>query len=176
MWCSGPGWTYSGINPRRRHKRIRKTCIRRQLVRKERRLRGFDHPDRTVGMDLVTRQSREVFEYRFVHEAAAAAPLVASRYARVDSMMSAGRDTLQVIDKETLEIVGQVRPEPGKALAHVEFTRGGRYVLASLWEKDGAIIVFDAQTLKEVKRIPMNIPVGKYNVYNKITRSEGTSH
>ena len=90
--------------------------------------------------------------------------------------MSAGRDTLQVIDKETLEIAGQVRPEPGKSLAHMEFTRDGRYVLASLWEKDGAIIVFDAQTLKEVKRIPMNIPVGKYNVYNKITRSEGTSH
>ena len=100
----------------------------------------------------------------------------ASRYAWVDSMMSAGRDTLQVIDKETLEIAGQVRPEPGKSLAHVEFTRDGRYVLASLWEKDGAIIVFDAQTLKEVKRIPMNIPLGKYNVYNKITRSEGTSH
>jgi hypothetical protein len=30
--------------------------------------------------------------------------------------------------------------------------------------------------LKEVKRIPMRNPVGKYNVYNKITRSEGTSH
>jgi hypothetical protein len=48
-------------------------------------------------------------------------------------------------------------------------------VLASLWEKDGAIIV-DAVTLKEVKRLPMNKPVGKYNVWNKITKSEGTSH
>ena len=35
---------------------------------------------------------------------------------------------------------------------------------------------FDAQTLKEVKRLPMSKPVGKYNVFNKITRSEGTSH
>ena len=26
------------------------------------------------------------------------------------------------------------------------------------------------------KRLPMNKPVGKYNVWNKITRSEGTSH
>ena len=33
-----------------------------------------------------------------------------------------------------------------------------------------------ATTLKEVKRIPMRRPVGKYNVYNKINRSEGTSH
>jgi len=97
-------------------------------------------------------------------------------YAWVDAMMSPRKDTLQVIDKGTLEVAGEVRPEPGKTLAHVEFTRDGRYVLASLWEQDGAIIVFDAATLKEVKRIPMRKPAGKYNVYNKITRSEGTSH
>ena len=39
-----------------------------------------------------------------------------------------------------------------------------------------AVVVFDAQTFKEVKRLPMSKPVGKYNVWNKITRSEGTSH
>jgi len=99
-----------------------------------------------------------------------------SRYAWVDSMMSSGKDTLQVIDKATLEVVAKLRPVPGKTLAHIEFTRNGRYALASLWEDDGALIVFDAETLKEVKRIPMKRPVGKYNVYNKITRSEGTSH
>jgi DNA-binding beta-propeller fold protein YncE len=98
-------------------------------------------------------------------------------YAWVDSMMSPqARDTLQVIDKQTLEVVARLRPEPGKTLAHVEFDRYGRYVLASLWEQDGALIVFDARTLAEVKRIPMRKPVGKYNVYNKITRSDGTSH
>jgi DNA-binding beta-propeller fold protein YncE len=100
----------------------------------------------------------------------------ATRYAWVDSMMSPkGRDTLQVIDKQTLEVAARLTPEPGKTLAHVEFDRYGRYALASLWERDGALIVFDARTLKEVKRIPMNKPVGKYNVHNKIMRSEGTS-
>ncbi|MGB7543482.1 MAG: cytochrome D1 domain-containing protein, partial [Burkholderiales bacterium] len=99
-----------------------------------------------------------------------------SRYAWVDSMMSVNKDTLQVIDKATLERVAELKPAPGKTLAHVEFTRDGRYALASLWEDDGAIIVFDAETLKEVKRIPMRRPAGKYNVWNKITRSEGTSH
>nr|WP_088179094.1 nitrite reductase [Azonexus hydrophilus] len=103
-----------------------------------------------------------------------------SRYAWTDSMMSREhRDTLQVIDKEKLEVVAQLRPMPGKTLAHVEFTRDGRYVLASLWERKaagGALIVYDAQTLQEVKRIPMDKPVGKYNLHNKITRSEGTSH
>ncbi|MEX0637631.1 MAG: cytochrome D1 domain-containing protein, partial [Burkholderiales bacterium] len=100
----------------------------------------------------------------------------ASRYAWVDSMIGPrGRDTLQVIDKETLQVVARLTPVPGKTLAHVEFDRYGRYALASLWEDDGALIVFDAKTLKEVKRIPMKKPVGKYNVHNKITRSEGTS-
>lgn len=100
-----------------------------------------------------------------------------SRYAWVDSMMSpAARDTLQVIDKETLEVVKELRPEPGKTLAHVEFTRDGRYVLASLMEKDGAIIIFDANSLKEIKRLPASKPVGKYNIFNKISKSEGTSH
>jgi hypothetical protein len=99
-----------------------------------------------------------------------------SRYAFVDSMMSKDRDTLQVIDKQSLEVVKALRPVPGKTLAHVEFTRDGRYALASLWEMDGALIVYDAQTLEEVKRIPMVKPVGKYNVWNKINRSEGTSH
>jgi DNA-binding beta-propeller fold protein YncE len=100
----------------------------------------------------------------------------ATPYAWVDSMIGPrGRDTLQVIDKDTLAVVARLTPVPGKTLAHVEFDRYGRYALASLWEDDGALIVFDAKTLKEVKRIPMRKPVGKYNVHNKITRSEGTS-
>jgi DNA-binding beta-propeller fold protein YncE len=99
-----------------------------------------------------------------------------TRYLWVDSMIDPqGRDTLQVIDKDTLQVVARLTPEPGKTLAHVEFDRYGRYALASLWEQDGALIVFDALTLKEIKRIPMRKPVGKYNVHNKITRSEGTS-
>lgn len=101
----------------------------------------------------------------------------ASRYAWADSMMSPqGRDTLTLIDKQTLQVAARLTPEPGRTLAHIEFDRYGRYALASLWEHDGALIVFDAATLKEVKRIPMNKPVGKYNVANKIQRSEGTSH
>jgi WD40 repeat protein len=99
-----------------------------------------------------------------------------SRYAWADSMMSpTAKDTLTVIDKRTLEVVAQVR-EPGRTLAHIEFTKDGRFALASLWETDGALIVYDAVTFKEVKRLPMSKPVGKYNVWNKISRSEGTSH
>ena len=83
---------------------------------------------------------------------------------------------MHVIDKQSLQIVATLRPEPGKTAAHVEFDRYGKYALISIWEDDGALVVYDAQTLKEVKRLPMRKPSGKYNVYNKITRSEGTSH
>ena len=97
-------------------------------------------------------------------------------YAWTDSMMSKeGKDRLTIIDKRTLAPVAEVR-EPGKTLAHIEFTRDGRYALASVWEMDGALVVYDAATFQEVKRLPMVKPVGKYNVWNKITRSEGTSH
>jgi len=100
----------------------------------------------------------------------------ATPYAWADAMMSPKRDTLQVIDKQTLAVVGSVTPSPGRTAAHVEFTRDGRYALVSLMEADGAIVVYDAETLKEVKRLPMDKPIGKYNVFNKTTRSSGTSH
>lgn len=100
----------------------------------------------------------------------------ATPYAWVDAFNSPKKDVLQVIDKRSLAVVATLRPAPGKTVAHVEFTRDGRYALASLWENDGAIIVYDAATLQEVKRIPMVKPSGKYNVYNKTTRSAGTSH
>ena len=75
-----------------------------------------------------------------------------------------------------VQVVKSLTPAPGKTAAHVEFDRDGRHAVASIWDRDGSLVVYDAVTLAEVKRIPMNRPVGKYNVYNKITRSEGTSH
>jgi mono/diheme cytochrome c family protein/WD40 repeat protein len=86
------------------------------------------------------------------------------------------RDVIQIIDKQKLEIVAQLRPSPGKVAAHTEFTRDGKYALVSIWENDGELVIFDATTLQVVKRIPMKKPSGKYNVFNKISRSAGTSH
>lgn len=99
-----------------------------------------------------------------------------SPYAWVDVFFGPNRDAVHVIDKSTLEIVKTLRPAPGKTAAHVEFTRDGRYALLSIWDMDGAIVVYDAKTLKEVKRLPMVKPSGKYNVFNKTRLSEGTSH
>lgn len=99
-----------------------------------------------------------------------------SRYAWADVFFGPNRDVMHVIDKKTLEIVRTLRPAPGKTSAHVEFTRDGAYALVSIWDDDGALIVYDANTLEEVKRLPMRQPSGKYNVFNKINYAEGTSH
>ncbi len=99
-----------------------------------------------------------------------------SPYAWTDSMMGAKKDTLSIIDKRTLEIVRSVTPEPGKTAAHVEFDREGRHALVSIWEDKGALVVYDAATFAEIKRLPMSKPSGKYNVWNKINFSDGTSH
>ncbi len=99
-----------------------------------------------------------------------------SPYAWVDVFFGKDRDAVHVIDKQSLEIVRTLRPAPGKTAGHVEFDRYGRYALLSIWDMDGAVVVYDAATLEEVKRLPMVKPSGKYNVYNKITGSEGTSH
>ncbi|MFZ5608857.1 MAG: cytochrome D1 domain-containing protein [Pseudomonadota bacterium] len=97
-------------------------------------------------------------------------------YVWADVFFGPHRDAMHVIDKETLGIVKTLRPVPGATLAHVEFDRAGRHALVSVWEEDGAVIVYDAASLVEVARLPMRKPSGKYNVWNKISFSDGTSH
>jgi len=99
-----------------------------------------------------------------------------SPYAWTDVFFGPDRDAIHVIDKASLEIVKTLRPAPGKTAAHVEFDRDGSHAIVSIWEDDGAIVIYDSQTLKEIKRIAMRRPSGKYNVWNKITFEDGTSH
>ncbi len=99
-----------------------------------------------------------------------------SPYAWVDVFFGPNKDAVHIIDKSTLEIVETIKPMPGKTAAHVEFTKDGRYALLSIWDDDGALIVYDSHTLKEVKRLSMKKPSGKYNVYNKTHYASGTSH
>ncbi|RDW14392.1 nitrite reductase [Paracoccus thiocyanatus] len=100
----------------------------------------------------------------------------ASPYVWADVFFGPHKDKMHVIDKNTLEIVKTLAPFPGQTFAHSEFTRDGSHVLVSLWEDEGAVVVYDARTLNEVKRLPMRKPSGKYNVWNKITFEDGTSH
>lgn len=99
-----------------------------------------------------------------------------SPYAWVDVFFGPHKEKVHVIKKDTLEIVKTLSPAPGKTAAHVEFTKDGKYVLLSVWDNDGALIVYNADTLEEIKRLPMKKPSGKYNVYNKTHYERGTSH
>lgn len=99
-----------------------------------------------------------------------------SNYAWTDVFFGPDKEAVHIIDKQKLEIVKTLRPMPGKNAAHVEFDRYGKYALLSIWDDDGALIVYDANTLQEIKRLPMKKPSGKYNVYNKTRYAEGTSH
>jgi DNA-binding beta-propeller fold protein YncE len=99
-----------------------------------------------------------------------------SPYAWVDVSGGEHKDRMHIIDKRTLEIVKTITPEPGRTAAHVEFDRDGKHVLLSIAEMQGDLLVLDAADFHEVKRIPMSKPSGKYNVWNKITFSAGTSH
>ncbi len=97
-------------------------------------------------------------------------------YAWAGVFFGKNKDLVHIIDKRTLEIVKTLRPVPGKTAAHVEFDASGQHALLSIWDMDGAVIVYDAKSFKEIKRLKMIKPSGKYNVHNKITRSAGTSH
>ncbi|MCW8901151.1 MAG: nitrite reductase [Gammaproteobacteria bacterium] len=90
-----------------------------------------------------------------------------SPYIWTDVFFGPDKDAMHVIDKATLEIVKTLRPAPGKKSAHVEFTRNGKNALVSIWDKQGEVIIYDSVTLKEVKRMPMNSPSAKYNVFNQ---------
>mgnify|MGYP001041349425 len=93
----------------------------------------------------------------------------------IQAPTSNGAGALQLLDKHKLEHVASIHTDLGKDLAHVAFSRDGRYALASLRERKadgGAVIVFDTATLKEIKRIPMDGPVGAYNLHNQIARPE----
>lgn len=66
-----------------------------------------------------------------------------------------GSDTLEIVDKRTLEVVRRFAPVPGKALAHFAFDRHGRHALVSV---EGSVVVLDARTFAQVKRLPAKEP------------------
>ena len=86
------------------------------------------------------------------------------------------QQSVQVFDKKTHEIVKTIRvtTEPGKAALHMEFNDDGTEVWVSVWNRKdsknptGEIVIYDAKTLKEIKRIKgLTTPTGKFNVHNR---------
>ena len=86
------------------------------------------------------------------------------------------QQAIQVLDKKTQQIVETlvVTEDEGKVAVHVEFNKDGSEFWVSVWNRsdslkpNGEIVVYDAKTLKEKKRIKgLFAPTGKFNVYNR---------
>jgi len=89
---------------------------------------------------------------------------VGTPYLWIDS----NTESIQLVDKKTLTLAETVlTPTPGKKAMHVEFTAPGDRAMVSVWDAEGAVVVYDANTLGEEMRIPFAMPVGKYNALNK---------
>lgn len=84
-----------------------------------------------------------------------------------DVWVDTNTEAIQLIDKKTLEVRGEVVPQAGKKSMHIEFTKDGKTALVSVWEDDGAVNFYDTKTLEPVKSIPFKKPIGKYNATNK---------
>jgi len=93
-----------------------------------------------------------------------------------------GADKGQLVNldvrKRVADFVVQDTATSGPALVRNTLTRDGRYALTSLREHKadgGALVVLDAANRREVKRIPMDRPVGAYNLFNTLNRSSATA-
>jgi hypothetical protein len=77
-------------------------------------------------------------------------------------------EAIQLVEKETLELLEEaLTPKPGKMAMHIEFTADGKQALVSVWDDDGAVVIYDSASLEERGRLPYVMPVGKYNAGNK---------
>ncbi|MBW2289206.1 MAG: cytochrome C oxidase Cbb3, partial [Deltaproteobacteria bacterium] len=77
-------------------------------------------------------------------------------------------ETIQLVEKASLATAERsLTPEPGKQAMHVEFTADGKTAFVSVWDPQGAVVVYDAVSLEEMARLPFSMPVGKYNAGNK---------
>ncbi|MCP4007710.1 MAG: nitrite reductase [bacterium] len=56
-------------------------------------------------------------------------------------------------------------------IVHFEYNKAGDEVWASVWDKQGEVIIYDDKTLKEKQRLKndwLQTPTGKWNVYNTV--------
>ncbi|MEZ5912353.1 MAG: cytochrome D1 domain-containing protein [Paracoccaceae bacterium] len=93
-----------------------------------------------------------------------------------DVFAGPNKGKMHLIDKQSLDVVAVLEPEPGKTVAHTEFTRDGSRARGVDLEDDGAVVVFDASQPCRTDAATDAQALGKYNVWNKITFEEGTSH
>ncbi|RXJ57746.1 cytochrome C [Candidatus Marinarcus aquaticus] len=77
-----------------------------------------------------------------------------------------GSDKLVLIDKNDFS-TKTITPRKNQQYIHTEYSGDGKYAYLSIYEREGAIVILDTQSLKELTAYKANMPVGKYNFINK---------
>jgi mono/diheme cytochrome c family protein len=80
-------------------------------------------------------------------------------------------DSMLLFDKREFN-ASSLKVIDGKRAVHTEFTGDGRIAYVSVYEKDGALVLYDGVSLKKLAEYPASLPAGKYNFVNKSKRFE----
>ncbi|MFQ5793588.1 MAG: cytochrome D1 domain-containing protein [Candidatus Bipolaricaulia bacterium] len=105
----------------------------------------------SIGSDYLTVWDLDTFEVVRRIEMGGPSLFVAahpeSPYVWADVALGPNNDRIQVIDKQSLEVVRTLRP--GMRSVHPEFTADGRHVYVSIWGED-RVVVYDADTFEVI--------------------------
>ncbi len=77
-----------------------------------------------------------------------------------------GGDKIVLINKNDFSIM-EKQAVPNKRVIHTEFNGDGNIAYISIYDRKGALILYDSITLRKIKEYSANIPIGKYNFINK---------
>ncbi len=92
---------------------------------------------------------------------------VRTHYATPYLWIDTESEQVVLVDKSDFSKVRYITPMAGRKAMHVEFTKNGLYALVTIPGVDGAVVVYDTSTIKKIKTMPYQRPVGKYNGRNK---------
>jgi len=81
-----------------------------------------------------------------------------AQYVAVDIISGAEAGKIQLIDKETLEIVKTI--DVGGHSHFPEYSANGKYLYVSAGYAGDKVVIYDAQTLEKVKEVSMEVPAG----------------
>ncbi|MCS7170823.1 MAG: c-type cytochrome [Aquificaceae bacterium] len=95
--------------------------------------------------------------------------LARSHYASPYVWVDTSSDKILLLDKRSLE-VKELIPSKGKRATHTEFSGDGKVAYVSVYEKEGALVLFDGVSLRKLGEHSASLPAGKYNFINKSRR------
>ena len=88
---------------------------------------------------------------------------VRTHYATEYLWIDTETEKIALVDKNDFSKVRFITPRPGRKAMHVEFSKRGDFALVTIPGAGGEVVIYDTKTLKRVKSLFYERPVGKYN-------------